>query len=313
MKSFDVLEGVSEEEFIENYIKTNTPVVVKDIHFDPTNWTPEKLKSILGDLSVLVYDTLFSLQEVSKLSEYIDNNFGLDGGYRAKVPYVRWYNQLKNVEYAWGNEAFDRLSKYWTRPSFLPQKNLLVPMTSENETVDPTTDSFPYRGILIAAKGARTRLHTDPFCSDAVVAQFSGVKEAIMYHPSRVEELKIQEKDNTSYGGFIDVREKGLGLDKLSIEPDYHGYLEPGSLLYVPHGWVHDVLVVEDSISITWNFIHEKGALEFIDYLMSGPEDDSEFEVLKYFYSLAGENFDSSTEIIKRYNKKFAEIETMLS
>jgi hypothetical protein len=52
-----------------------------------------------------------------------------------------------------------------------------VPLTQSGKQADPVTDRFPYRGLLIAARGARTRLHRDPFCTDAVVCQFHGVKK----------------------------------------------------------------------------------------------------------------------------------------
>ena len=127
-----------------------------------------------------------------------------------------------------------------------------------------------------------------------------------MYHPSRALELQNKLPDGTSYGGFVDVRAKGI--ETFSPEPDYYGLVNPGDVVFVPHGWLHDVLVTEDSLSVTWNFIHEEGSLEFIDYLMDGPEGDTEFEVLKYFYNQAGEYFSTSGEIIKKYNKKFTEI-----
>jgi len=91
-------------------------------------------------------------------------------------------------------------------------------------------------------------MHRDPFCTDAVVCQFSGVKEAALYHPSRHSEL-LKNSDASSFGGFIDVRESDL--DSLSIEPDYHGEVHPGDMIYIPHGWMHGVIVVEDSVSIT--------------------------------------------------------------
>lgn len=307
MKPLTVLDSITEEAFVAQYLQRNEPVVVRDLQFDPQEWTPDRFKARLGDLPVQVYDALFDLQEVSTLADYLDKQFGQPGGYREKVPYVRWYNQLKAVEHAWGDEAFRRLSDRWRMPSFLPRRNMLVPAKPE---IDAVTDAFPYRGILISAKGARTRMHRDPFCSDAVVSQFHGVKEVAMYHPSRAEELTVRKKDGTSFGGFVDVRETDLSA--LSVEPDYHGFLRPGEVIYIPHGWLHDVIVVEDSISVTWNFVHERGSMEFIDYLMSGSDSDTEFEVLRYFYRQCGYDFHSSRDIVRTFNQKFSELQDLL-
>ena len=59
-------------------------------------------------------------------------------------------------------------------------------------------------------------------------------------------------------------------------------------MIYIPNGWLHDVLVTDDSASVTWNFIHAEGAAGFRQYLAEGPEGDSEFEILQYFRHLAG-------------------------
>jgi len=309
----DVRENITESEFVKEYVIPNKPVVIKNTLFDAKKWTPHFVKELMGDLSVQVYDALFTLQEISTLSNYIDNQFGVSKNgesYRKEVPYIRWYSQLKDTDYAWSNEAFARMAPHWEKPDFLPDENLIVPHRTSGEKANPVTDLFPYRGLLIAARGARTRMHRDPFCSDAMVSQFYGEKEVCMYHPDRSAELTVSKPGSTSFGGFLDVRSNDL--NSVSVEPDYHGFIGPGDIVYVPHGWLHDVIVTEDSISVTWNFIHESGALEFIDYLMDSPEKDSEFEVLKYFYSLVGEDFESANEIVKKYNNRFSQIEEIL-
>jgi len=309
MKTIDYRENLTEREFLEEYVKPNRPVVVKDSQFEAHKWLPSALLRQAGDLHAQIYDTLFSLQDISTLAHYMKENFGRKE-VRERVPYVRWYNQLKNVDHAWGDDAFARVSRNWKKPAFLPSTGFLVPPCGEAEC-DPVREAYPYRGILVAAKGARTRLHRDPFCSDAVVLQFYGVKDFVMYHPDRADELRDKKPDSTSFGGFIDVRQSFDG--GCEPEPDYWALANPGDVVYVPHGWLHDALVKEDSISITWNFVHELGSLEFIDYLMDDPRQDSEFEVLNYFYQRAGERFSCARDIIEKYRQKFTELEEMLA
>jgi hypothetical protein len=301
-----VENNISEQEFIDKYIRQNQPVIIRCENFDQEFWKPDNFTAKLGDLSVQVYDALFDLQQVSTLKDYIEKEFNHPESDRTEVPYIRWYSKLKEVDYAWSDEAFALIADHWNKPPFFPSKNLLVPLAGAEGNVDPTRDRFPYRGILVAAKGARTRLHRDPFCSDAVVQMFHGVKEVSLYHPDRSEELTKIESD-TSFGGFVDVRSDDP--NRLSVKPDYHGFANSGDHIYIPHGWLHDVIVVEDSLSTTWNFIHESGAMEFIDYLVESPEDDSEFEVLKYFYQEAGHTFANSNQILKQFNQVFVEIE----
>ena len=282
----DVVKDISQQEFVAEYIAKNKPVVVDGIPYSPESWKPEALKESIGELTTQIYGTLFDLENIASLEEYIDDHFGETGAYPEDVPYVRWYNQLKDVDFVWGDEAFEALQPFWQKPACVPDQDLIVPVTRNGTRVDPVVDNFPYRGILIAAKGARTRMHRDPFCSDAIVAQFYGTKQAVLYHPDRTEEL-MEASDGSSFGGFIDVRDPN-DLDTVTVEPDFQGVISPGQMIYIPHGWLHDVLVVADSVSVTWNFVHQQGSKEFLDYLKNDPTEDSEFEVLQYFVKRGG-------------------------
>jgi Cupin-like domain len=295
----EIINDIDQDTFIEQYVARNEPVVVRGIPFEREQFTPTALKARIGDLTTQVYGSLFDLENITSLADYIDTWFGRQDTGEKSAPYVRWYNQLKNVDFAWGDEAFARLADAWHKPNCIPDRDLVVPPAVRDRLPDPVTDPFPYRAIQVAARGARTRLHRDPFCSDAVVSQFYGMKEAALYHPSRAAEL-LQANVKDSFGGFIDVR--GADLAKLSVEPDYQGQIAAGDMIFIPHGWLHDVLVVEDSISVTWNFIHSRGAEAFRQYLCEEPEKDSEFEILQYFLSRGGRPFGSPGDILATLN-----------
>ncbi|SJM92316.1 cupin-like domain-containing protein [Crenothrix polyspora] len=293
-QSITAIDMPSADEFVENYIAKNQPVIVKGLDFDADQLKPEALKASLGDLTALLYGSLFDLEDILSLSDYMDDWFNLTGAMEENVPYVRWYNKLKDVDFAWGDEAFQRLAAVWRTPHCLPKADFLVPVSAAGAGTNPVCDAFPYRGLLVAARGARTRLHRDPFCSDAVVCQFYGTKEVALYRPERADEL-TKASDGTSFGGFVDVREDKL--DSLSAIPDYHGFLRPGEMVYIPHGWLHDVIVTEDSVSITWNFVHRQGAKEFSRYLASQSNGDPEFEILQYFHRPVGSTKLTASEI----------------
>ncbi len=278
MTPIEVIPMPEIDEFVDRYVARNTPVVITGLDFDAAAWSPEAVRDSLGDLTALVYGALFDLEDIQSLADYLDDWFGLPGPDDGDddVPYVRWYNQLRDVEFPWGDEAFARMAPFWRAPACLPTSGLVVPTGS----ADPVVDPFPYRGVLVAARGARTRLHRDPFASDAVVCQFHGRKEAALYRPERADEL-LASRDGNSFGGFRDVR--ASSLSRLDVEPDLHGFVEPGQMIYIPNGWLHDVTVVDDSLSVTWNFVHESGAGAHRRYLADRPEADSEFEILEYF------------------------------
>lgn len=274
------------DDFVDRFVGPNLPAVIDGIEFDQQRWALDAVRRELGQMTVLVYGSLFDLEDLQPLDDYLDDWFGVAGiDDDDEVPYVRWYNKLREVDFAWGDDALAAMADGWTAPRCLTGDGYLLPA----DGADPTIDPFPYRGLLVAARGSRTRLHRDPFFSDAVVCQFAGAKDAVLYHPDRVKELTV-ETDSSSFGGFLDIRDRATG--EPTIEPDYRGVIRPGQMIYVPHGWLHDVLVVEDSLSITWNFIHRAGAAEHRAYLEGDPRSDSEFEILQYFHALSGRDGD---------------------
>lgn len=287
---------LSEGDFVEQFVSKNQPVVVRGSEKRLEGWTPGAISDSIGELTTQVYGSLFDLEDILPLADYIDEFFGVEGPYADDVPYVRWYSQLRDVDFPWSDEAFQILSGCWKKPDFLPSRDLLVPQ-AQAQGADPVVDRFPYRGILVAARGARTRLHRDPFGTDAVVYQLHGVKDVALYHPDRTEELR-EESDGSSFGGFVDVR--GANLGRLNPEPDHRCELSAGDQVYIPHGWLHDVIVEQDSISLTWNFVHARGADGLIRYLEGAPEQDPEFEVLQYFQLLGGHPNATPADILAR-------------
>jgi len=266
--NLNVISDISAAEFAQDYIAKNQPVVVRGIPHKAEQWTPEALTESIGDFTAQIYGSLFDLEDIQSAAEYMEDYFGNnDGEYEEDIPYVRWYSQLKDVDFAWGDDAFSAVSGFWQKPNCLSGQDLLVPLTQQGNQANPVT----------------------------------GVKEAALYHPSRSAELQANS-DSSSFGGFTDVRENDLSA--LSHEPDFHGEVHPGDMIYIPHGWLHDVIVKEDSVSITWNFVHQLGAQEFKQYLAGDAhKNDSEFEVLKYFYAQAGLPDVAAQDILEIANK----------
>ena len=134
--------------------------------------------------------------------------------------------------------------------------------------MNPTEDLFPARGIFISAKGAQTSQHIDPWCSDAILCQVQGYKKVTLYDPSQKDlfnEIINNPKSN----------ENNFSLT-------YIDFLYPKEVLFIPHSWPHFVDTLEDSVSVTWNFIHTSTVRDFIQYLISSPPKE-EMEVIEYF------------------------------
>ena len=245
-------------------------------------FTPDYLKKQYGDHEVQLYDNLFNLSNIITLREYIDTYF--QEKYLSKkldtkftIPYVRWYSKLKDYEFIWSDNFFKQIKSYWTFPYFLPTENYLLPQIKEKKYC-LTKELFPGKAIFISAKNAKTRLHYDPWCSDAVLCQVYGIKKIVMYAPWKKEFLckdnECVDIDKPDYSLFPQFRENN--------NPSFTDVLNPGEIIYFPNNWLHHVTTLTDSISLTWNFVHITTSKAFLNYLIHNPKAE-ELEVIKFF------------------------------
>ncbi|WUR12330.1 cupin-like domain-containing protein [[Empedobacter] haloabium] len=277
------IAGITRQQFVEHHILPNQPVIVTDAmqHWPArTLWNPDYFSARLAGLQVQVYNDLFDLTNVTTLDDYFDNHFDRPDG-DASHDYVRWYSQLKDVDFFWSDEAFARLAPDWDTPYFLPTTGYLVP--GLGEPVTPPVSLFPYRGLFISGRGARTRLHRDPWTTSAMLCQFYGSKHVTMYAPDQAPCLMAGEQ-------FVDIRDPDparfprFGEARIQYEDE----LQPGEILFIPSGWLHHVESLQDSISVTWNFLHASGVERLREHLRRHP-DDSEIDVMRFFLAdLAG-------------------------
>src|SRR5579872_2825920 len=183
----DRCRSLEVQDFEDHYLVSNRPVIVVDAIErwpGPAMWNPEHLFKEFGNASVQIYNDLFTLEDVITLDEYFTKYWRSPVTER-RVPYVRWYSRLKPIDFAWADEAFARMSEHWAQPYFLPDSGYLLPVQPFNRRLSAVTDAFPAKGIFISAAGARTALHKDPWCSDAVLCQVYGTKRFRLYNPAQ--------------------------------------------------------------------------------------------------------------------------------
>lgn len=271
------------ESFLSDYLGKNQPIIVTGAMHNwkaMEQWSPDHLVHRFGEEKVQIYGDLFRLVNISTLSQYIKQYFGRDAApSKGSTPYVRWYCHLADDERVpWADEIFVRIAEDWARPDFFPADSFVLPFCAPSETIDPSKDWFPARGLFISARGARTRLHADPWCSDALLCQVYGDKDFTMYEPSQARYLSNGEKT-------VDIE-----APDMQAFPEFHqaraafeDTLRPGEMLLVPSGWYHHFKSVTDCISLTWNFVHLSRLREFLSYIGNGPT-EGELKQLAYAY-----------------------------
>jgi hypothetical protein len=218
----------------KNSIKGGRPFVF-DIDWPAVGkWSPEYLSAIAGDLDVPVSMSVSersqpTIRKTLKLDEYIDlivalqrnpNNVGKEA-----VPYLKQFDLLSVRP-----ELHDDIE--W---SFLPKGRKEV-------------------AFWLGTKFSMTGLHTDP--NNGVLAQIYGSKRIFLFSPDQREFLYPNAKfEPATHCCDVDA-----------ANPDYRKHpkffgargmvaeISKGQALFIPKGWYHQVMGLENNISINCFF-----------------------------------------------------------
>lgn len=278
---------LSVQRFLADYVVPNRPVIVtgalESWHL-PEKWTPSSMEQLFGDCVVPVYNNYFDLKTIVPLRQYFAHNFGSRVQRTGVLPYVRWYTKQLDREFCWADDTFDRLKTHWSPLGFLPIGDYLLPHTPAGGTSNPVTDYFPAKGLFISPRGARTSLHYDPWASCAVLCQLYGTKRWYFYGPEQAQYLQNES-------GTVDVTRPDrtkfplFSMARLAATCT----LQPGQVMYIPHGWFHQVECETDSISLTWNFVHRTTMEFFVGWLARGKVSEFDESILRFFYRVASD------------------------
>lgn len=280
MRQIERISRITVDDFVARYVIRGAPVVVTD-GMDDWNgrdrWTPEYFDEHFGLLEVPVFDSLFSLVDLLPLGDFLKDSFNRNAP-QENPGYVRWYSRFKNIDLSWSDRAFELLLKEWDHPYFLPRSSYVLPFCAPPDTILASESSFPYKGLFLSPAGARTRLHIDPFGTDAVLCQFFGTKALTLYRPS---EQRCLRRGNE----FFDSQHPDLERfpEALAAKPAFTDELRPGEILYIPAGWLHEVISIQDSISTTWNFAHASKRELFIRELLD-PGNSFDRDMISFFF-----------------------------
>lgn len=274
---------ISKEEFVEKHLIANMPLIATEVICSwDLFWSPDEWSSRFGQELAQVYDDLFNLIDVMPLSSFVRKFMGNQERPKGSgpQPYLRWYTKMKDVDFVWADEVFAKISDRWSLPAFLPDRNYLLP-NSYDRPIDPAKDPFPAKGVFISGAGARTRLHQDPWGSDAILCQLFGRKRVLLFSPAQGNIL-------VRNGAVVDIdpSEKSRLPQAANIQPTYEDVLETGEVLFIPSGWYHHVGSITDSVSLTWNFVHLSTWPRFFRHITSEAGVEAELPVLRYFAGL---------------------------
>src|SRR4029453_10376494 len=126
----DRIINLSSQDFVETYLRTNTPVIVEhamDSWRALSAWNPQFFRDEFGEQPTQLYDDLFFMVSIRPLKQYVDRYVNRQAtpmtpeSAGRKIPYVRWYSrQNARANMPWSNDVFKHLESDWSCPGFFP-------------------------------------------------------------------------------------------------------------------------------------------------------------------------------------------------
>ncbi|WP_428070920.1 cupin-like domain-containing protein [Chryseobacterium gambrini] len=231
LKPIDIVNDITQEEFIEKYLKPRKPVVIKNMARKwPAyqKWTMEYMKEVVGDVEVPLYDS-------SKADPAAPINASA-----AKMKFGDYIDLIQKEPTDLRIFLFDPIK-------FAPK--LLEDYISPKELMGGFLDKYP--NMFFGGKGSVTFLHFDIDMAHIFHTHFNGRKHILLfdykwkerlyqipYATYALEDYDIENPDFTKFPALDGVE----GIEC---------YLEHGDTLFMPTGWWHWMKYLDGSFSIS--------------------------------------------------------------
>jgi histone arginine demethylase JMJD6 len=117
----------------------------------------------------------------------------------------------------------------------------------------------PYRWFLIGPKRSGTNVHIDPLGTSAWNTLIQGRKRWVVFHPSIAKKVVKgdhhfgKDDDDEAIHWFSRVLPKIIEEGGKTMEA-YEFIQRPGDTIFIPGGWWHAVLNIDDTVAVTQNF-----------------------------------------------------------
>lgn len=246
--TIDKVENISLKDFIQHYEEPGLPVVLKGLTKD---W------SCMNKWNF----------------HYFKNNFG-DKYFQAEcltLPFSDYYNYMNGIPKDIGEESslylFDR---HFAKHASKLYNDYDVPEYFNEDLFQFIGDTRPdYRWVIMGPKRSGSTFHIDPNGTSAWNACVIGRKKWVMYPPGCIPPGVYPTSDNSEVTSPISVAEWFLQYYKAGSA--YECVVEPGEIMFVPRGWWHTVINLDDSIAITQNYV----STQTLRFVMDFVRDDS--------------------------------------
>jgi ribosomal protein L16 Arg81 hydroxylase len=224
----DRVEGITREEFQENYMKPQKPVVIRGLLKDSpcyTKWTTDYFKEVAGDVEVGCFKNL--KEDLDKTLKHPN----------VKMKFGEYLDIIKREPTDMRLHLFN-VFKY--KPELL--EDFKFPDIADN-----FLKGFPY--MFFGGKGSVARMHQDIDLSNVFLNQFEGKRRVVLFHPS-YSDLLYRYPFNVHTG--VDINEPDYKeFPGLNYVKGYETIISHGDTLFMPGEYWHYIEYVEGGFGMS--------------------------------------------------------------
>ncbi|TDH72188.1 hypothetical protein CCR75_003396 [Bremia lactucae] len=240
-------------DFKANFEGPNKPVIITDaIENWPAmkNWTDEYFIRVCKGKTFYAGGFQFSMDKYLSYCRALRDDqplFIFDKDFAAKVP---------------------QLANDYSVPIYFQEDYFAL--LGENERPD-------HRWLIIGPKKAGSSFHIDPNATNAWNSVIRGAKKWIMFPPGQVPPGIHPSDDGSEVSSPVSLMEWFVTFYKdvenlPSHRKPLEGICREGETVFVPHGWWHTVLNIDESIAITQNFVSSGNVRSVFEFITEQPE-----------------------------------------
>ncbi|KEI36709.1 uncharacterized protein L969DRAFT_54545 [Mixia osmundae IAM 14324] len=209
----------------------------------------------------------------------------------------------------------------------LCQDEYSVPLPFDDDLFYVLGDERPdYRWLIAGPRRSGSTWHVDPNATSAWNAVIAGAKAWILLPPHVLPPGVHVSADRSEVECPLSLAEWWINYYQQTLaeygehakEPKHRGLLRqgicrPGEIFFVPSGWWHIVVNLEDSIAITQNFVSAECLPQVMHFLRHKPEQISGFKLDKTADPLNARDCDEiPADVYERFCQALAAAEPAL-
>ncbi|KAJ3061469.1 hypothetical protein HDU98_002637 [Podochytrium sp. JEL0797] len=284
VENIDRRAGLSMQEFTEQYDKPGKPVILTDVVTKwPAfkKWSMEYLVETVGDVEFRAESCDLPFKTYAAYATHCGQN----GGSFEEAPLYLFDKHFSKRT---------SLCDDFNVPEYFEQD--LFSLLGPNERPD-------HRWLIIGPPRSGSTYHLDPNSTNAWNAVITGSKKWIFFPPGCPPPGVFPSEDGSEVTTPISLAEWFLNhYDEMKSWPvkPLECVQKAGEIIYVPRGWWHCVMNLEECIAITQNFVNDNNLKEALTFVREKPDQISGYGRGPGGCELANTFYDRFSAVLKK-------------